>query len=986
MPIRSAFTRFFTEGAQRIDLRDDRLIVLDDLGRVLLVEYGQVDLFAVRLENGRPAGRWMPLCRVSAGTALIGAPRGPRHSIVGRAVPGAVLSFLPIGLLSGLSARYAVHDRPTGRAIRSLSPTEYVVAVRQLTQGIDAGIAALDDALPRELPPRKFVPLAPRGITSLADEAAARSIDGVQWVEISQGFARQSVLTGRMTVGGQFCLTERDWLVTEGPTLLTSRHTSDLLADGSLWARLLTHTVRLLYAVDRAVERHESGERYAITARAASESLAVQGVARSFDEVIRSSACHVPLADVTADPAELGAMRLIASHLGFTISAPGGPEGAGRKMDAVRRIAQANGVRTREILLDGSWWRKDIGPLLGRRRSDGQALALLPAKRTYVAVDPLTNRATRVTKATAAKFDTHGTVLYRPMPARLNRLAALLPFALSGARKDLRRILTTAMIVAVIGLLAPIMTGKVLGQFVPEAQHGLIIEGSVLVIAGALVAAAISTVLNLAALRLEGRSVSLVQSALWSRLLSLPTSFFSRYSTGELGMSALGVNAVQETLSGLATTAALGLLTGSVNLLLVFFYDLRLALIAVGLLLACAGVCAVLGYREVHWQRRLYDEQRLLSSQEFQILSGLTKLRIAAAEDRAFVKWSATFTSARGLATRARRVQNLLNTFNAVFPLTCSIAFFGIVAGPLHGQISVAAFLSFNAAFILLLTATLQFTGVAITTLNVVPMLERIEPILKAEPEAASGGADPGDLSGQITLSHVGFRYGEDSPLVLDDVSFNVDPGEFLAIVGPTGSGKSTLLRLLLGFDAPTSGAVLFDGQDMAQLEVGAVRRQCGVVLQNGQLFAGDIKSNIVGSSSYTLDDAWAAARMAGVDEQIAAMPMGMNTVLSEGAATLSGGQRQRIMIARALVSRPRILLFDEATSALDNPTQQVIAESMRQLNATRVIIAHRLTTVAEADRVIVLDNGRIVQQGGYQELLEDEDGLFASLASQQLA
>jgi NHLM bacteriocin system ABC transporter ATP-binding protein len=526
----------------------------------------------------------------------------------------------------------------------------------------------------------------------------------------------------------------------------------------------------------------------------------------------------------------------------------------------------------------------------------------------------------------------------------------------------------------------------VLGQFVPEAQHGLIIEGSVLVIAGALVAAAISTVLNLAALRLEGRSVSLVQSALWSRLLSLPTSFFSRYSTGELGMSALGVNAVQETLSGLATTAALGLLTGSVNLLLVFFYDLRLALIAVGLLLACTGVCAVLGYREVHWQRRLYDEQRLLSSQEFQILSGLTKLRIAAAEDRAFVKWSATFTSARGLATRARRVQNLLNTFNAVFPLTCSIAFFGIVAGPLHGQISVAAFLSFNAAFILLLTATLQFTGVAITTLNVVPMLERIEPILKAEPEAASGGADPGDLSGQITLSHVGFRYGEDSPLVLDDVSFNVDPGEFLAIVGPTGSGKSTLLRLLLGFDAPTSGAVLFDGQDMAQLEVGAVRRQCGVVLQNGQLFAGDIKSNIVGSSSYTLDDAWAAARMAGVDEQIAAMPMGMNTVLSEGAATLSGGQRQRIMIARALVSRPRILLFDEATSALDNPTQQVIAESMRQLNATRVIIAHRLTTVAEADRVIVLDNGRIVQQGGYQELLEDEDGLFASLASQQLA
>jgi ABC-type bacteriocin/lantibiotic exporter with double-glycine peptidase domain len=264
-------------------------------------------------------------------------------------------------------------------------------------------------------------------------------------------------------------------------------------------------------------------------------------------------------------------------------------------------------------------------------------------------------------------------------------------------------------------------------------------------------------------------------------------------------------------------------------------------------------------------------------------------------------------------------------------------------------------------------------------------MMERIKPILQEEPEAAGGAADPGDLSGQITLSDVSFRYGEDSPLALDNVSFNVDPGEFVAIVGPTGCGKSTLLRLLLGFETPTAGAVLFDGQEMTQLEVGAVRRQCGVVLQNGQLLAGDIKSNIIGSSGYTIEDAWTAARMAGIDKQIEAMPMGMHTVLSEGATTLSGGQRQRIMIARALVSRPRIILFDEATSALDNPTQKVVAESMRQLNATRIIIAHRLSSVAEADRVIVLDQGRIVQRGRYEELLADQDGLFASLASQQL-
>jgi NHLM bacteriocin system ABC transporter ATP-binding protein len=493
-------------------------------------------------------------------------------------------------------------------------------------------------------------------------------------------------------------------------------------------------------------------------------------------------------------------------------------------------------------------------------------------------------------------------------------------------------------------MLVPMMTGKVLGNFVALGQRSLIVEGSLLVIDGAFVAAVISVVQNIAALRMEGRSAALLQSAVWSRLLSLPTTFFSRYSTGELAVTALGVNAVQEALSSVTTTAALGLLTGSVNLILVYFYDIRLAITATVLVAICAGVCLSFGYCEVRWQRQLYDQERLLSSRVFQVLTGLPKLRVAAAEDRAFAQWSTTFTRGRGYTTKARRVQNGLTTFNAGYPLVCSMIIFALVAGPLRGHISVAAFLTFNAAFGLLTGAALQFTGVAITSLGVFPMLERIKPILEAEPEASAGTADPGDLSGQITFSHVSFRYGEDKPLVLDDVSFNIDPGEFVAIVGPAGCGKSTLLRLLLGFEAPTSGSVLYDGQDMAQLEAGSVRRQCGVVLQHGALLAGDIKSNIIGSLAYTSEDAWAAARMAGMDGEIAAMPMGMQTLLSEGATTLSGGQRQRIMMARALVSRPRIILFDEATSALDNPTQKVVSESMRKLNATRVIIAHRLS------------------------------------------
>jgi ABC-type bacteriocin/lantibiotic exporter with double-glycine peptidase domain len=285
----------------------------------------------------------------------------------------------------------------------------------------------------------------------------------------------------------------------------------------------------------------------------------------------------------------------------------------------------------------------------------------------------------------------------------------------------------------------------------------------------------------------------------------------------------------------------------------------------------------------------------------------------------------------------------------------------------------------------LLLAATLQFTGVAITIMNVVPMLERLDPILAAEQESPEQKADPGELSGQIAFSHVSFRYGEDGPLTLEDVTFSVRPGEFLAIVGPTGCGKSTILRMLLGFEHPTSGAVLYDGQDLAELDVTLVRRQCGVVLQNGTLLSGTIKDNIIGSSCYTVDDAWAAARMAGIEEEIAAMPMGMHTGVSEGTGTLSGGQRQRIMIARALVSRPRMVFFDEATSALDNPTQLVVAESTRHLNATRIVIAHRLSTVADADRILVLDRGRVVQEGTHEQLMSDPAGMFARLASRQM-
>lgn len=819
------------------------------------------------------------------------------------------------------------------------------------------------------------------------DGHTVRSVDGVRWVSIDEGVVRVGEgVAGRLGESDNICLTEHDWLIAEGPARLSVRSSQDMLAEGLLWQAALTHATRFLYIIDRRVERRARTEHVALTERDGSESRAVASAAQSFAAVLADTqSSRVRLSEVVTDSPALAAMRLVASSLGVTVRSPVSGEGHGRRVDPLQRIALASGLRTRGVRLEASWWKQDLGPMIGYQKADDQPVALLPDRRRYVVALPGQTQVTPITRRVAGLLADRALVLYPPLPPGTRGARALLRFGRRYSRGDIWVIGLVGALVALVGLATPVLTGLVLGTFVQRAERSLIVDGSLLVIGSAFVVAVLSAVQNIAALRLEGRASATLQAAVWARLLSLPASFFSHYSTGELGTAALGVNAAQESLSSVTTVATLGALTGSANLVLLYFYDIWLALLATGLVAAGAGVCLVAGIYEVRFQRSLYAVEQTLSSKVFQLLCGLPKLRVAAAEDRAFTVWSEIFARGRSLAASGRRIQNVVTTFNAGFPLLCSIVIFALVAGPVRAHLSITAFLSFYAAFSLLLGSALQFTGIAITAMGVVPMIEKLAPILDATPEANADKTDPGELAGSVELAGVSFRYG-DGPLVLDGITFSVLPGEFVAIVGPTGCGKSTILRLLLGFEEPTTGAVLYDGQDLGDLEVTAVRRQCGVVLQNGSLLAGDIRTNIVGSSTYTMDDAWAAATMASVDEDIAAMPMGMQTVLSEGTNTLSGGQRQRIMIARALVSRPRIVFFDEATSALDNPAQKIVAESTHRLNATRIVIAHRLSTVRDADRIIVLDRGRIVQQGSYDDLLADDSGLFTRLALPQIA
>jgi ABC-type bacteriocin/lantibiotic exporter with double-glycine peptidase domain len=377
--------------------------------------------------------------------------------------------------------------------------------------------------------------------------------------------------------------------------------------------------------------------------------------------------------------------------------------------------------------------------------------------------------------------------------------------------------------------------------------------------------------------------------------------------------------------------------------------------------------------------------QGKLAALVYQMIAGIAKLRVAAAEGRLFSKWADLFKQNTDLALRARTYKNVIKVYNDLLPSLSSLALFWIAGYLVRNgyTIDTADFLGFNAAYGALFASLAQVGDTLVSVLGVQPIIERAAPILETVPEVEASKPDPGALTGRLEAAHVTFAYKKDGPLVLDDVSIAAQPGEYIAIVGPSGSGKSTLFRMLLGFEQAASGAIYYDGQDLNSVDLSGVRSQIGVVLQNSRLIQGSVFDNLVGSAPLSMEDAWAAAEMAGFEEEIKDMPMGMHTVVSEGGGNLSGGQQQRLLIARALVRRPRILYFDEATSALDNRVQEVVTHSLDRLNATRVVIAHRLSTIKNAERIYVMDKGKVVESGGFVEL-GSQKGLFAELMARQ--
>ncbi|MFC1408339.1 ATP-binding cassette domain-containing protein [Streptacidiphilus sp. N1-12] len=687
-----------------------------------------------------------------------------------------------------------------------------------------------------------------------------------------------------------------------------------------------------------------------------------------------------PTGAVTDDPV-LAVLRALAPALGKDAPAEL-PNPVRNARDPLTAALRQLGVRWRQITLpdDGSGHGDTAGttgPMIGFTADGDHPVALLPGRRRRSGrgVPVLSRRAY---------------LLYRPLPAGVPTPASLLRFALGapGARRELLVLGSAGLLSAVLGLAVPLSTGLLMPRLVAAGHHPLrwlaVLLAAVSVSAGLLL-----LVRNTAAVRLTGRVQAALEPAVWDRLLSHDARFFRDFSTGDLVHRANAIAEARQALSEVLVGAVLGAFFSLSGLLVLLAVDLRLGALLLAAALLVTALLALLGRRRQQHESQVYALHGRLHGTLYGLMLGIDKLQTAGREIQAFARWAVPFAAQKRADTAAMRADAASTALTtALQPILLALLLAGVAlegsGGTGTGQLMAAGIAAGQVAL-----ALGQVTHAAATAYGIAPVLDRLRPILAEPAEAADttagrGLQDPGTLRGAVALDAVSFRYPGAAAAALDAVSLHAEPGELVAVVGPSGAGKSTLVRILLGFEHPQSGSVRYDGQDLAGLDVRMVRRQLGTVLQNGRLLRGSLLENLAGTDpEVTEQDVWEAAELAGIAEELRQLPLGLGTRVGEDAQGFSGGQVQRILLARALVRRPAVLLLDEATSALDNATQRHVADGIAALDRTRLVVAHRLSTIRRADRIYVLDGGRVAAEGTYEGLL-DTDPLFTRLVRPQ--
>lgn len=660
--------------------------------------------------------------------------------------------------------------------------------------------------------------------------------------------------------------------------------------------------------------------------------------------------------------------------------------------EQIKTISDFNQVRYRPIELSSDWYKEEFLPFIGFTKESQHPIALLGQRDGRIkCYDSRKGGFTYLDKQSIQEISTQAWSIYEPLPDGEISKKTLLAMALKNSRKELRSILFLLLLGSLLAVTVPMINGLIFSEVIPSADRILLLQLFGISLLLAVVSSIFEYVISVLLLRVHVRGEYRLQAAVWDRVLNLPTRFFRQYSAGDLASRVLGIMQMGEVLNVATVKSIISGLFCFPSIILMFYYDTPLTVISLLIMGLILFSLILTGGKLVKHYSKILHEEGALNGELIQFFIGISKIRIAGAEDSCFGKWAERFSHKKEIYRSFAKCRSVIVVINSIAPITMTLVVLSIVTYQYFNlksgdtPMSVADFIVFVSALSIVSSALTQQVSAILGAISILPIYQRMKPILTEKIENISNKASSNKLQGAISVNGVSFSYENVGTPTLSNLNMEIKRGEFVAIVGESGAGKSTLLRLLLGFETPSTGSICYDGQDISQINPKSLRAQIGVVLQTSRLLAGSILQNIIGSSGkLTVDDAWEAARLAGCEQDIKEMPMGMQTLLQAGSGAISGGQRQRIMIARALAKRPELLLFDEATSALDNATQAAIAGSIENLKVTRVVIAHRLSTIKNADRIYVLSYGRVCEVGNYQQLLE-KSGIFAKLVTRQM-
>lgn len=929
-----------------------------------LVREGMVDVFLIDRSKLETGFRYH-LLRVEAGATLFGATeKGVETCLL--AVPGNNTVLLPFDVA-----------RPADAGV------DLVASLKAWLTAIADAIAAAHPPIEACLLPEADVVEAPAGEVLAGRETPFWLKDlpvGVRYVELPP--------FGEADLPRQLPLTRSTWISLPAGSSVRRESIADWAAHGTVAADLASFHAFALPAIANRCRAENNAELLAIAERGKLREDALAATMEQLVKVVQDRTA----ATTTSPHALFGVCELVAQKIDVKLAMPtGGTEAIDNSKTPVRLIARASGVQSREVELPDAWWRQEVGPLIAFW-ADGRPCALLP--RTfggYDIVDPAQRIQRRATVADAGKIQKRAFQLCEPLPDHPVTLGDITRFAIRGAGIDTAVIIVMVLLSGALALVPPLATRMVFDSVIPSNQgQEAIIVGLGLFIAATAVAL-FNLVQGIALLRIEGRLDLRLQSALWDRLVRAPLGFFVRNSSGDLVARMQTVDTMRKLLTGSVVSTIISSVTGTFSLGLMIYYAPITSLILAALTLLFCLIGMLLGWRLVALDRQTLMLGGQNQSLVVQLLNMLAKLRVTATEDIAFQRCARIFRAAQVVFNKnAHAYVAMLSLMGILGATTLAVLFIslGLQSGELFayfripsdwssitgqtldGIMPIPDFAAYISALVQFVTAVTGLMTVAIRLSAIPPLFGRLKPIFETPTEQYGARDNPGEIQGRIEFSGINFRYGKDTPLILKNLTFSVAPGEFVALVGPSGSGKSTALRLLLGFENQESGSIYLDGRDLAHLDKTLVREQLGVVVQDGRLIPGTIYDNLTGGQDISRDEVWEAARAAGFAADIEKMPEGLDTPINDGATNISGGQRQRLLIARALLRRPRMLVFDEATSALDNETQEIVTNTIQSMSITRIAVAHRLSTIMKADRIFVLVSGSIVESGTYEELL----------------